>query len=780
MFRLTHQVLIFSAVAAMATAYSDQTVAQSDTSKAVTDGVDWKSFLQSHDLVWKRLPKNWKESPFLGNGEQGTMGYQADRRTFRWDIGCSAAHDHRPFAQDDLKEKNVVVLNRGRHFIGHLNVKLPQDVTRGTARLALYDAEATGTLAAANGKVRWTSLVHAHEPVMYFELNASGNLAEATFEYVPEAAQNPRAIRAKTPRHPANPQAVVKQLEDGVQTAVHNLHAGGQTAVAWLEKETTGQRQLWLSVQHSFPSKNAVSKAIAAVRKAAATNHDQWVASHREWWHRYYPESFLSTGDPYWDSFYWIQQYKLACATRDKGWIIDNQGPWLQPTAWNALWWNLNVQLSHSGFATSNRRELGTALSHRLDVCRDNLVRNVAKPFRSDSSAIGRTTSNWDLLGYAGQPGTGRPPMDPQIGRECGNLLWALHNVDLEYRYWNDADVRDRILYPLLVRAVNYYRHFLVEKADGRLHLPETYSPEYRRAADCTYDLDLLRWGVGRLLELANEKGLTKKQQPLIVQWKAIQENLVAVQVNETGRMIGKNVALTGGHRHWSHLLAIYPLRTLTPESTANRQLIQRSLDHWHSFKRGGAGYSKTGGSCIAALLGDGDRALTLLNGLKGFLQKNTFYTELSTLPVIETPLHGATAMQDMLLQSWGGRLRVFPAVPASWPDVQFHQLRGEGAYLVSARREQGATQWVSVQADSKGQQKGTAQRSVEVHPQIKNAQWAASAGANVTAQGRGVFTVQLSRGANVLFWPAGQAQPKPTVNSVPPRGKPHRFGLNE
>ena len=366
MFRLTHPILITSAVAAMATAYSGQTVAQSDTSKAVTDGVDWKSFLQSHDLVWKRLPKNWKESPFLGNGEQGTMGYQADRRTFRWDIGCSAAHDHRPFEQDDLKEKNVVVLNRGRHFIGHLNVKLPQNVTRGTARLVLYDAEATGTLAAANGKVRWTSLVHAHEPVMYFELNASGNLAEATFEYVPEAAQNPRAIRAKTPRHPANPQAVVKQLEDGVQTAVHNLHAGGQTAVAWLEKETTGQRQLWLSVQHSFPGKNAVSKAIAAVRKAAATNHDQWVASHREWWHRYYPESFLSTGDPYWDSFYWIQQYKLACATRDKGWIIDNQGPWLQPTAWNALWWNLNVQLSHSGFATSNRRELGTALSLSL------------------------------------------------------------------------------------------------------------------------------------------------------------------------------------------------------------------------------------------------------------------------------------------------------------------------------------------------------------------------------------------------------------------------------
>ena len=95
----------------------------------------------------------------------------------------------------------------------------------------------------------------------------------------------------------------------------------------------------------------------------------------------------------------------------------------------------------------------------------------------------------------------------------------------------------------------------------------------------------------------------------------------------------------------------------------------------------------------MASLLGDGNRSLEFLNGLKPFLLKNTFYTELSTLPVIETPLHGATAIQDMLLQSWGGRLRVFPAVPADWRDVQIHQLRGEGGYLVSARGEQGTTQ---------------------------------------------------------------------------------------
>ena len=444
MFRFFTTLWVCCFVLAMA-GFNNRSFAQSGNVQPITEQIQWKDLLTSNDLVWDRLPRGWKQAPFLGNGEQGTMLYQLDGQTLRWDVGCSAAHEHRPFKDDDMNERNAPVHNRGRHFIGHLKVNLPTELNGGTARLSLWDAKVTGTLSSASGKASFAALAHATQPVMYFELETSGDLSEAGFEYVPVEARNPRSVRNKNLRKPANPSPVVKELADGVQTAVHNLHAGGQTAVAWIEKETDGKRQLWLSVQHSFPELDAVTKAAKAVRAAAEADHDQWIAEHHKWWHEYYPASFLSTGDPFWDGFYWIQQYKLASATRDRGWIIDNQGPWLQPTAWNALWWNLNVQLSHSGFATANRRELGTALSHRLDVLRDNLALNVAEPYRKDSSAIGRSTSGWDLLGRVGQPG-GRPPMNKTNGFETGNLLWALHNVDLEYRYWNDTELRDRCL----------------------------------------------------------------------------------------------------------------------------------------------------------------------------------------------------------------------------------------------------------------------------------------------------------------------------------------------
>ncbi|MGE9270225.1 MAG: glycosyl hydrolase family 95 catalytic domain-containing protein, partial [Verrucomicrobiales bacterium] len=664
---------------------------------------------------------------------------------------------------------HVEVLNRGRHFIGHLELKLPDPVKRSEIHLSLWNAEASGSLSTAGGSADWQALVHATQPVMRLELSGKGDLKDLLFQYIPEEARSPRAVRAKLPRKPANPSPTSTTLPEGIQISAHNLHAGGQTAVAWFQQTQAGTTTLWMSAQHSFPGSEATKRAIEAVRTAMTSDQDEWVAAHRQWWHRYYPQSYVATGDPYWDSFYWCQQYKLACATRDKGWIIDNQGPWLQPTAWSAVWWNLNAQLSHTGVYKANRREMGTALSYRLSKHRDNLALNVAPEYRDDSYALGRTSSGWDLLAHAGQP-NGRKPMDRNIGRECANLLWALHNIDTEYRYWNDTALRDTTLYPLLVRAVNYYRHFLEKEDDGLYHLPETHSPEYRNARDCTYDIDLLEWGIGRLLELAQEKGLDPADEPLIKIWEDLHENLVPAHTNKTGRMIGKDAPLTSGHRHWSHLMAIYPLHTLAPAEEKDRELIKKSLSHWQGFGRGIAGYSFTGGSCMASILGDGNLALEYLNKLKSYLRPNTMYSEIG-LPVMETPLHGATAIQDMMLQDWGGSLRVFAAVPDAWADSQIHHLRSNGGFLVSGRRESGRTKWVVIESELGGR--------TRIHPGMTDCQWTLSPGSSAVKTADGMVEFTAAADGWIVLWPKNQTKSRPVVKSVKPTGKAHHFGLN-
>ena len=102
----------------------------------------------------------------------------------------------------------------------------------------------------------------------------------------------------------------------------------------------------------------------------------------------------------------------------------------------------------------------------------------------------------------------------------------------------------------------------------------------------------------------------------------------------------------------------------------------------------------------LYATLGDGSNALKQIHGHLAdarFVRPNTMYIEGD--PVIECSIVLNRSLQDMLLQSWGDKIHIFPAVPAIWQEAVFHDLRAEGAFLVSANRKDGNTLWVRVKS---------------------------------------------------------------------------------
>lgn len=51
---------------------------------------------------------------------------------------------------------------------------------------------------------------------------------------------------------------------------------------------------------------------------------------------------------------------------------------------------------------------------------------------------------------------------------------------------------------------------------------------------------------------------------------------------NRTGLLIGDGVALTTGHRHWSHLFSLFPTTLRDPSAeTSEGVLARQSLDHY-------------------------------------------------------------------------------------------------------------------------------------------------------------------------------------------------------
>jgi hypothetical protein len=217
-----------------------------------------------------------------------------------------------------------------------------------------------------------------------------------------------------------------------VELCIQPLLVGGQTVTAWRESEAGNSRLLTISVAHSWPKATARDEAIATVKRVSSVRLAQLLESHRRWWHDFYPASFVSLPDKRLQSFYWIQMYKFASATRAERAMIDNHGPWLEETAWPYATWDLNVQLTCWAMNGANRLSLGESLWRTLERNRQQLIDNVPEEYRQDSASIGCATT-LDCNGRVGVPGSKERWQwnSPQMG----NLLWAMHNVWLHYRH---------------------------------------------------------------------------------------------------------------------------------------------------------------------------------------------------------------------------------------------------------------------------------------------------------------------------------------------------------
>ncbi|OKI12742.1 glycoside hydrolase family 95-like protein [Streptomyces sp. CB03911] len=645
-----------------------------------------RDFLAGLDPVWQAVPSGFYDGPFLGNGGLAASVRRPEGETrLRIVLGDSRVRDH--------QDAGGPLWGGTRLPIGHLTLGTTGEVTGVDLRLSLQDAELTGTVTTTHGTVALTAFVHAGRDLLVVRCRPLDGGEQVTWTFTPAPAVAPREAFYPEQR-PAglqdNPPPVVTLAADG-GSCVQDLACGGRTETRWRTADDGGGSTLLCTVAHSATDATASRTATGTLAEAGRTTTGRLTEEHRSWWHAYYARSFLSVPDARLQSFYWIQLYKLACATRADRPVMATHGPWLEPTPWPAAWWNLNVQLEYWPVNSSGHPELDS-LRTALENGMPGLLASTPEAFRADSLVLGRSSQDDLRSEPAGAPGTAEPPP------EVGNLTWALHTAWLAYRHTMDESyLRDTVV-PLLRRSVAYYLHFLTEDDEGVLHLPATYSPEYGTTADCNYDLALLHWGCRTLLDATARLGV---QDPLAATWQRVLDRLTPPpQDPDEGLWIGRDLRLTSSHRHYSHLLWFHPLHQLDLTRPANRALLRRSMEHWLGLTGELQGYSFTGSASMYALLGDGEAALRQLHELlDGYVRPNTMYAE--TGPVVETPLSGAQSLHDMLLQSWGGVLRIFPAVPDSWADTTVHDLVAEGAFRISACRRGGVTRWIRVHSEA-------------------------------------------------------------------------------
>ena len=747
--------------------------------------VDWAEFMARHDLVWTRAPMVWHDGPFLGNGMLGSMLHQLDDHHLRISLGRADVEDH--------KTKGAPFISQSRLPNGYFTLKTSGKITSFSGRLDLYNAEARVRVTTDKGAIEIRGIVHSDDMVILYDLKPTGDEVAMELDFVPLKAIAPARLQAdqevaakgdkahssrkkwaSTP-YKYNPDPVLAKV-GRYQVSRQTLVAGGETGTAWIIKDQPeGAKQLFVSIEHSFPEATAVDDAVEHLKKIDDESFESLVKRHRVWWHNYYPKSFLSLDDTRMESFYWIQVYKFGAGARKGRAFMDTMGPWMvENTAWANGWFNLNTQLSYWFLSTANRLEVADSLFTKLDENLPTLVANMP-------AAYGKQCAGMSTI--VPQTFVSKFPRG-KLGF-TGELLWTCHDYWLMLERTMDSERITNKFFPLLKKSVNTYLHFMVEGKDGLIHLPHTRSPEYGAGEDCNFNLALFRWGLRTLVAIDKRYGIND---PLLPKWKDVLSRLVDYPKNENGFMVAKDFPFEQSHRHYSHLMMIYPLCEINIEQPENRDLIAKSVDHWINYPgRGNAGYSWSGAAAMYALQGDGEKAAGYLDTFlrmqeiypnnPAMIHPTTMYTETNRIqPVTETPLSLCDSLQLMLLQSWGDKIRVFPGVPASWKNLCFDGMLAAGGFKVSAVRTDGKTQLVSVESLAGSPcivQTDVAEMSVYINGVAATEQ-------QIMHSGEGAFELKLNKG-DVAVLTVGELKDadlriKPVAAT---KAKQNSFGLN-
>jgi alpha-L-fucosidase 2 len=298
---------------------------------------------------------------------------------------------------------------------------------------------------------------------------------------------------------------------------------------------------------------------------------------------------------------------------------------------------------------------------------------------------------------------------------------WLGHHFYLHWQYSMDREFLKERAYPWIKDVAVFLDQIAIKGDDGKRCLIMSSSPEiYHNSREAwfanttNFDLALIRWTYEKAAELADELKLKNEA----VKWKQILSEWPEFAIDsKTGFMFAPEFPYNESHRHFSHLMSFHPLGLIDfSRGEADKKLILNTLDNLEEMSSDNwVGYSYSWQGNLYARAFDGENAARVLRIFaECFCLKNSFHvngdqckaghTTFTYRPfTLEGNFAFASGIQEMLLQSHSGVVKLFPAIPESWKDVKFEKLRTYGAFLISAKKENGTVTEIEIYSEKGG-----------------------------------------------------------------------------
>lgn len=459
-----------------------------------------------------------------------------------------------------------------------------------------------------------------------------------------------------------------------------------------------------------------------------ADSLDNLYASHKKRWDEFFSRSSISLPDKFLEHIYYINQYALGCCSGKDGIMKHHacglNGLWAvkHPNLWGSMWyWDVNIQAAFAGVFSSNRLDLGGVFSDGLLSYRELMER-----YAQNQHGMSGYAADYPYYFYY------------CVVPWCAQYLWY------QYEYSLDKAYLEKEAYPFFLKLSEFVTQiFEYDPADDTYHVYPDISPEQGPLAhDTTITVACCKYLLRITLEAAR---ILDDHSPLLEQCRAILDKMPGYAVAEGGYCTPRlkdspDAPANMFIRHPSMLMPLFPIGELGLHSDEQTvKTLRNTLDYLEDNCEIGI----FGGSWLAAAaarLGRGQMALRLLyeHGIDHMLRSNGLTAEeterfMNYCLILRQPLYYPCMMEftgemlaavnEMLLQSVNGLIRVFPALPdgdpefdrmirkgcsyhdypdryisyPAWRDVRFDRLLAKGAFEISASVKDGELQWITV-----------------------------------------------------------------------------------